>query len=180
MVPGSLRSSSGTGGGRFASSALMAPMTAAFTAGIGHFIGARGLDLVRFARGQRKENLTREYLHRAEVDDRGLVPEQVLYAGVAQEKQKVFRTSKRRNPVTGAAYPWLVPTLARALGLPGAILALGNTVSELCAAAFGGDLQAQAEVARLHIRSLDDFPAGLKQTARGVYGTSAATRPHPS
>ena len=37
------------------------------------------------------------------------MPEQVLYAGVAQEKQKVFRTSKRRNPVTGATYPWLVP-----------------------------------------------------------------------
>ena len=57
---------------------------------------------------------------------------------------------------------------------------MGDTVPELCAAAFGGDLQAQAEVARLHIRSLDDFPAGLKQTVRGVYGTSAATRPHPS
>ena len=37
------------------------------------------------------------------------MPAQVLYAGVAQEKQKVFRTSKRRNPVTGATYPWLVP-----------------------------------------------------------------------
>jgi hypothetical protein len=96
-------------GDRFASSALMAPMTAAFTANIGHFTGARGLDLVRFARGQRKDDLTREYLHRAEVDDRGMVPEQVLYVGVAQEKQKVFRTSKRRNPVTGATYPWLVP-----------------------------------------------------------------------
>jgi hypothetical protein len=31
----------------------------------------------------------------------------VLYVGVAQEKQRVFRTVKRRNPVTGAAYPWL-------------------------------------------------------------------------
>ena len=30
-------------------------------------------------------------------------------SGVAQEKQRVFRTSKRRNPVTGATYPWLVP-----------------------------------------------------------------------
>ena len=37
------------------------------------------------------------------------MPAQVLYVGVAQEKQKVFRTSKRRNPVTGATYPWLVP-----------------------------------------------------------------------
>ncbi len=96
-------------GHRFASSALMAPMTAAFTAGIDHFIAARGLDLVRFARGQRKDDVTREYLGRAERDERGLVPAQVLYAGVAQEKQKVFRTSKRRNPVTGATYPWLVP-----------------------------------------------------------------------
>src|SRR5579864_933959 len=99
-------------GHRFASSALMAPMTAAFTADIDHFIAARGLDLVRFARGQRKDDVTREYLRRAELDDRGLVPAQVLYVGVAQEKQRVFRTSKRRNPVTGATYPWLVPSTA--------------------------------------------------------------------
>jgi hypothetical protein len=96
-------------GHRFASSALMAPMTTAFTANIGHFIEARGLDLVRFAPGQRKDLVTAGYLQRAQLDDRGLVPAQVLYAGVAQEKQKVFRTSKRRNPVTGATYPWLVP-----------------------------------------------------------------------
>ena len=36
-------------GHRFASSALMAPMTTAFTANIGHFVAARGLDMVRFA-----------------------------------------------------------------------------------------------------------------------------------
>ena len=84
-------------------------MTAAFTADVSHFIAARGLDLVRFSRGQRKDDVTREYLRRAQPDDRGLVPEQVLYAGVAQEKQKVFRTVRRRNPVTGATYPWLVP-----------------------------------------------------------------------
>ena len=96
-------------GHRFASSALMAPMTRAFTADIEHFIAARGVELVRFARGRRKDDLTREYLRQAPLDDRGLVPEQVLYVGVAQEKQKVFGTSKRRNPVTGASYPWLVP-----------------------------------------------------------------------
>jgi hypothetical protein len=96
-------------GNRFASSALMAPMTATFTADIHHFVAARGLDLLRFARGQRKDDVTREYLRRAEADDRGLVPAQVLYVGVAQEKQRVFRTSKRTNPVTGATYPWLVP-----------------------------------------------------------------------
>ncbi len=55
---------SGTGGHRFASSALMAPMTAAFTADIGHFVAARGLDLVRFAPGQRKDQVTAGYLQR--------------------------------------------------------------------------------------------------------------------
>ena len=45
-------------GHRFASSALMAPMTAAFTADIEHFVAARGVDLVRFARGQRKDDVT--------------------------------------------------------------------------------------------------------------------------
>src|SRR5579863_10087512 len=69
-------------GHRFASSALMAPMTAAFTADISHFITARGVDLVRFARGQRKDDLTQQYLRQAGRDDRGLVPEQVLYVGV--------------------------------------------------------------------------------------------------
>jgi hypothetical protein len=96
-------------GHRFASSALMAPMTRAFTADIEHFAASRGVDLVRFGKGQRKDDLTREYLRQAELDDRGLVPARVLYIGVAQEKQKVFRTSRRRNPVTGATYPWLVP-----------------------------------------------------------------------
>ena len=61
-------------GHRFASSALMAPMTGAFIADIGHFIAAGGLDLVRFAPGQRKDLVTAGYLQRAEVDDRGLVP----------------------------------------------------------------------------------------------------------
>lgn len=97
-------------GNRFASSALMAPVTDRFTADIRHFIEARGLDLVRFAHGQRKDDLTQEYLRRAGPAERGLVPEQVLYVGVAQEKQRVFRTEKRTNPVTGATYPWLVPS----------------------------------------------------------------------
>lgn len=87
----------------------MAPMTASFTADIDHFAAARRLDVVRFTKGQRKDEVTAGYLRRAEVDERGLVPRQVLYVGVAQEKQKVFRASRRRNPVTGATCPWLVP-----------------------------------------------------------------------
>jgi hypothetical protein len=97
-------------GNRFASSALMAPMTDRFISDIRHFIDARGLDLVRFASGQRKDDVTRDYLRAASAGERGLVSEQVLYAGVAQEKQRVFRTQKRTNPVTGATYPWLVPS----------------------------------------------------------------------
>lgn len=97
-------------GHRFASSALMGPMTRAFVADIEHFAAVRGLDLVRFARGQRKDEVTAGYLRGAGLDERGLVPAQVLYVGVAQEKQKVFRTVKRPNPVTGATYPWLVPS----------------------------------------------------------------------
>src|SRR5713226_336004 len=58
-------------GNRFASSALMAPMTAAFTADIGHFIAARGLDLVRFSKGQRKDDVTRERLAAAAAGRRG-------------------------------------------------------------------------------------------------------------
>src|SRR5579863_381386 len=61
-------------GHRFASSALMAPRTAAFTADISHFIAARGLDLVRFAAGQRKDGVTAGYLQRAGLDDRGWCP----------------------------------------------------------------------------------------------------------
>jgi hypothetical protein len=34
--------------------------------------------------------------------------EGVLFVGKAQEKAQVFRTEKRRNPVTGAKYPWIV------------------------------------------------------------------------
>jgi hypothetical protein len=32
--------------------------------------------------------------------------------GRAQEKAPVFRTEERRNPTTGATYPWIVPTTA--------------------------------------------------------------------
>ncbi len=39
-------------GNRFASSALMLPVTGRFTAGIRHYTGTRRLDLVRFAKGR--------------------------------------------------------------------------------------------------------------------------------
>jgi len=45
-------------GNLYASSALMDPMSKAFVADIHHFIAARGLDLVHFGKGQRKDEVT--------------------------------------------------------------------------------------------------------------------------
>jgi hypothetical protein len=56
--------------------------------------------------GERKEDIAHEYL--AEHDG----AEGVLFVGRAQEKTNVLRTQRRRNPVTGKAYPWLVPDTA--------------------------------------------------------------------
>ena len=36
----------------------------------------------------------------------------ILFVGRAQEKTNVLRTQRRRNPITGKAYPWLVPDTA--------------------------------------------------------------------
>src|SRR5947209_1000804 len=49
-------------GHTFASSALMAPMTKAFVAAIHDYVQLQGLDLVNFAKGQRKDDLTQAYL----------------------------------------------------------------------------------------------------------------------
>src|SRR5437773_1636170 len=46
----------------YASSALMAQMTQVFVADLYHFIAARGVPLVHFAKGQRKDDVTRGYL----------------------------------------------------------------------------------------------------------------------
>jgi hypothetical protein len=88
-------------GNQFVSSALMRPMTERFAADIRHYIDSRGLDLVRFAKGQSKDQIARRYLAG---HDGG---EQILFAGVAQEKTRVWRTRQRRDPVTGKRYPWL-------------------------------------------------------------------------
>ena len=90
----------------FVSSVLMDPISKAFVADIHRFVADQGVDLVSFHPGQRKDDLAREYLGRFEGT------EGVLFVGRAQEKTTVFRTEKRRNPVTGATYPWLVRTSA--------------------------------------------------------------------
>lgn len=93
-------------GYHYASTALMDPMTKAFVADIHGFVAARGLDLVHFGKGQRKDELTQQYLARF-TDCEG-----VLYVGRAQEKAGVWRTQRRHNPVTGGSYAWLVRSTA--------------------------------------------------------------------
>ncbi len=89
----------------FASSALMDPITKDFVGAIHRFCRDTSVPLVDFARGQRKDDLAHEYLVEFEA---AAGSEGVLFVGRAQEKTPLFRTEKRRNPVTGASYPWIV------------------------------------------------------------------------
>jgi hypothetical protein len=89
-----------------ASSALLEPISRAFVAALYRFAAERHVPVVEFAKGQRKDDVAREFL--ADFDG----PEGVLFVGRAQEKAPVFRTEKRHSPLTGASYPWIVKTTA--------------------------------------------------------------------
>jgi len=89
-------------GFRFVSSALMDPISKTFVADIRRFVADHDVDLVDFRPGERKDDIAQRYLAGFEGN------EGVLFVGRAQEKTGVFRTEKRINPTTGAAYPWLV------------------------------------------------------------------------
>ncbi len=91
-------------GHKFASTALMDPMTKAFVAGIHRFIAARGLDLVHFGK-ERKDDITQRML--AEYTGQ----EGVLYVGRGQEKAGVWGT-QRRYHADGSSYAWLVRSSA--------------------------------------------------------------------
>lgn len=93
-------------GHQFASSSLMAPMTATFVSAIESFAKAEGIDIVRFTKRQRKDEVAQEYLAKFPHE------EGVLFIGKAQEKTQVVRTERRRNPNTGQSYPWLVTSTA--------------------------------------------------------------------
>ena len=88
------------------SSALMAPMTRRFVNELERYAQREGVDLIRFERGERKDERTRAYLRHWHGG------EGVLYIGKAQERARVVRTERRHDPVTGAAYPWLVSSTA--------------------------------------------------------------------
>ena len=89
-------------GQRFASTAAVAPKTDTFVASIERFVADHGVDMVSFAKHQRKDDVTQQYLRRFDAD------EGVLYVGRAQEKARVVRTERRRSASTGMTYPWVV------------------------------------------------------------------------
>ncbi len=76
-------------GYQYASTALMDPMTKACVADIHAFIAARGLELVHFGKGERKDEVTQRFLAGF------TAAEGVLYVGRAQEKSGVWRTQRR-------------------------------------------------------------------------------------
>ncbi len=86
----------------FASSALMDPISKAFVAGLHRFCRDHDVPMIEFVKGRRKDDVAHEFLARFTGE------EGVLFVGRAQEKTRVFRTEKRRNPETGATYPWIV------------------------------------------------------------------------
>jgi hypothetical protein len=88
------------------SAALMRPMTRGFVAALEEFVAERGIALVQFCKGQRKEEVMAERLRRFELE------EGVVFVGKAQEKTPVFRTERRRSPKTGQPYPWIVRSSA--------------------------------------------------------------------
>ncbi|MGH2651348.1 MAG: hypothetical protein ACRDHK_09075, partial [Actinomycetota bacterium] len=77
-----------------------------FAAALHRFAGDHDAPMVDFRKGQRKDDVAHEHLARFERT------EGVLFIGRAQEKAPVFRTEKRRNPVTGKTYPWIVRATA--------------------------------------------------------------------
>ena len=93
-------------GATFASTCLADPISKQFVAAIQRFAALSEIPIVRFEKGQRKDDVAQEQLARFGE------PEGIYMIGVAQEKIRTFRTEKRRNPVTGVRYPWIVAASA--------------------------------------------------------------------
>lgn len=93
-------------GAQVVSSVLMEPMTTAFITSIERYAKQRGVPLITFTRGQRKDEVAATYLAQSGGQ------EGVLFIGKAQERATVVRTERRYDPQTGTPYPWLVRSTA--------------------------------------------------------------------
>ncbi len=84
----------------------MDPISKEFVARLESFAKELRVPVVQFRKGERKDDIAAEYIRKFKQE------EGVLFIGKAQEKTRVFRTERRRNPKTGVAYPWLVRSTA--------------------------------------------------------------------
>ena len=92
-------------GHRFASTKQAVGMTKAFVKSIQAFIQREGLELVPFKKGQRKDDVLQQKL-RAFKKEEG-----VIFVGVAQEKVRVPRTTRKRLE-SGGTIPWIIYSTA--------------------------------------------------------------------
>jgi hypothetical protein len=92
-------------GHRFASTKQAVAMTQTFVKAIETFLQREGLELVRFQKGQRKDDVLQQKLRRFKK------PEGVIFVGVAQEKVRVPRTTRKACP-GGGTIPWIIDSTA--------------------------------------------------------------------
>lgn len=85
---------------------VVAETSKQFVRDIRRFTEEQSIPLISFKKGQRKEDVAKEYLARFQGE------EGVLFVGRAQEKAPVFRTERRRRPDSGEPYPWIVRSTA--------------------------------------------------------------------
>jgi hypothetical protein len=97
-------------GHRFASSALMEPMSKDFVARTLRYAQEHRLPVVPFDdapyKGRKKDAIAQEFIARQGAK------EGVMFLGKAQEKTRVCRTERRRSPDGRATYPWIVKSTA--------------------------------------------------------------------
>jgi hypothetical protein len=92
-------------GHRFASTKQAIDKTKAFVKSIEAFLQREGVELVRFQKGQRKDDVFQHKLHTFKQD------EGVVFVGVAQEKVRVPRTT-RKALEGGGTIPWILYSTA--------------------------------------------------------------------
>lgn len=96
-------------GHRFASSALMEPISKDFVGRMERYAADQNIPVVLFDRQPRhlkKDDIAQDYIRR----QKGR--EGVMFVGKAQEKTPVFRTERRRSPDGQSTYPWIVRSTA--------------------------------------------------------------------
>jgi len=92
-------------GYRFASTKQAVDMTKTFLKAINAFLQREGIELVRFHKGQRKDDVLQQKLESFNKQ------EGVVFVGVAQEKVRVPRTTRKAMP-GGGTIPWIMYSTA--------------------------------------------------------------------